>query len=90
MQTMLKEESTELLRHVENKMGAIEFMGIFSEIQRKVEKIKHDKKRRMKAEAVSNPAAYAKKKVSCCYFIYIFVLLGLIFINLFLDGKELA
>ena len=63
MQVLLKEQSTELLRHVENKMGAIDFMGIFSEIQRKVEKIKHDKKRRMKAEAVSNPSLYAKKKV---------------------------
>ena len=59
----LKEEAGILLDELEAKVGAALYIGTFSEVQRKVETSKANKKRLQAMDAVTNPAAFAMAKV---------------------------
>jgi U3 small nucleolar RNA-associated protein 20 len=57
-----KEAAGELLEAIEQRVGSSVFIGIYGEVQRRVESSKADKKRRLAAEAVADPASYAQRK----------------------------
>lgn len=57
-----KEAAGELLEAIEQRVGSSTFIGIYGEVQRRIESSKAEKKRRLAAEAVSDPASYAQRK----------------------------
>ena len=59
-----KELAALLLQAAEEKVGAARFIGVFGEIQRNLQRGKANKKRERAAEAVTDPQAFALKKVS--------------------------
>ena len=60
-----KELSAALLEMLEGKVGSALFIGAFSEVQRRVQSSKAEKKRQLAAEAITDPQHYAARKVSC-------------------------
>jgi len=58
-----KEAAGELLEAIEHRVGSSTFIGIYGEVQRRIESSKADKKRRIAAEAVADPTSYAQRKV---------------------------
>lgn len=73
----LLEISTELLQQIENRVGSSIFIGTYGKIQRKIEYKKIDKKRKLNAEAVSNPKRFALRKVIYYYYFFISLLIYL-------------
>ena len=59
-----KEVSAQLLEALENKVGSAAFIGAYSEVQRRVQSSKAEKKRQLAAEAITEPRAYAERRVS--------------------------
>ena len=57
-----KEAASELLEAIERRVGSSTFIGIYGDVQRRIESSKADKKRRLAAEAISDPASYAQRK----------------------------
>ena len=57
-----KEAAGELLEVIEKRFGSSTFIGIYGEVQRRVESSKAAKKRKLAAEAVSDPVSYAQRK----------------------------
>ena len=60
---VLKEKASEMLDALEAKVGSSVFVGAYGEMQRKIQSSKASKKKLEAAEAVSNPQAFAMKKV---------------------------
>jgi hypothetical protein len=60
----LKELSDELLEQLEQKLGSAAFIGLYSDIQRRVESSKTSKRRIEAATAVSDPKLYAQRRLA--------------------------
>ena len=58
-----KEVASELLAVIEDKIGSPQFIGHFGVIQRKIEGSKAEKKRRLAAEAITDPQLYANRRI---------------------------
>jgi U3 small nucleolar RNA-associated protein 20 len=58
-----KQAALELLDSLEKKIGSSTYIGLYGEIQQKIENSKAEKKRKLAADAVANPKAYAQRKV---------------------------
>ena len=59
---LTKEAAGELLDIIEQRMGSSAYIGLYGEVQRRIESSKTEKKRRLNAEAVSDPVSYAQRK----------------------------
>jgi len=66
----LREQAGELLALLEQRVGAIKYVGVYAEVQRRVQANKAAKKREQAKHAVTDPAAFANAKVSCCCYCY--------------------
>ncbi|CAE7702227.1 unnamed protein product, partial [Symbiodinium microadriaticum] len=53
----------DLLDVLEARVGSSTFIGVYGEVQRMVESSKSEKKRKLAADAISNPTTYAQRKV---------------------------
>ena len=58
-----KEHASTLLQLLEASVGSSVFIGYYSTIQRRIENSKNEKRRKLAAEAVMEPKAYAERKV---------------------------
>lgn len=59
----IKEASTEFLGSLERKIGSSDFIGIYSEVQQKLQSKRMERKRKFALTAVTNPQEYAMMKV---------------------------
>ena len=59
----LKAEAAGLLSDLEARVGAVRFVGAFSEVQRRVQLSRAGRRREQAAEAVNDPQAFARAKV---------------------------
>lgn len=59
-----KELASELLELLEQTVGSAAFIGAYSEVQRRVQSSKAEKRRRLAAEAITAPQKYAARKVT--------------------------
>jgi hypothetical protein len=59
----LKAEAAGLLSDLEARVGAVRFVGAFSEVQRRVQQSRAGRRREQAAEAVNDPQAFARAKV---------------------------
>ena len=59
-----KEVASEVLELLEQKIGSAEFIGAYSRIQQVIQSKRSEKKRALAADAVSNPALHAERKVN--------------------------
>jgi hypothetical protein len=55
--------SNQLLEALEALVGSSTFIGVYGEVQRNIESSKAEKKRRLAAEAITDPKSYAQRKV---------------------------
>jgi hypothetical protein len=60
---VLLEASSQLLQELESRVGASVFIGAYSDVQGRMDKFKMDKKKRVAAEAIQDPKAFAIRKV---------------------------
>ena len=58
-----KELSAELLERLEQVVGSSAFIGAYSDVQRRVQSSKAEKKRQYAAEAIMEPQRHAQRKV---------------------------
>lgn len=59
----LKNLSSEVLELLEQKIGSSLFIGVYSEVQQSLQQRKSEKKKKLAADAVNNPRAFAERKV---------------------------
>lgn len=60
---LAKELAAELLERLEQAVGSAAFIGAYSEVQRRVQSSKAEKRRQFAAEAIAEPQQYAQRKV---------------------------
>jgi hypothetical protein len=63
----VKELGAEVIELVERKMEAASFMKIYACTQKSLSTKKQDKKQQLALQAVTNPAAFARRKVHILY-----------------------
>jgi hypothetical protein len=59
----LKLLASEVLELLETKVGASEFIVVYSEVQKKIQNKKQERKRCLATEAIRDPRSFASKKV---------------------------
>jgi hypothetical protein len=57
-----KQAAGDLLEALEKKLGASAVIGVYAEVQRRLQATRAEKKRILASEAVSNPRAHAQRK----------------------------
>jgi len=58
-----KELAAELLERLEQTVGSDVFIGAYSEVQRRIQSSKAEKRRAAAAEAIAEPARHAQRKI---------------------------
>jgi len=59
----------EVLASVEQRLGSQQFLGVLAAVQRRLQQAKISRKQKLAAEAVTDPKAFAAKKVYNVYII---------------------